>query len=241
MVPFTRRRALHGAAGLVAALAGCSGTGFGESESTRTHARETPADEPGHGSEADPPHVAVRSATDRPPVWFADEDGGGRPSVAERHYHGDRTVIDGEDRAGRVRVADGVDTEPVRSFLDETDFESETVYLEVNQVEECFRLELCSIQWQPDEVRTDYGRVLRPYDERCEADAKVYEARLIRIPDALDHEDVNGYGSSVGGGACGERMARARAEGDSASSSGSSSSSGAADGNASASTTGGAQ
>lgn len=241
MVPLTRRRALHGAAGLVAALAGCSGTGFGESESTRTHPRETPADEPGHGSEADPDYVTVRSDADRPPVWFGDEDGSDRPGAGERHYHGDRTIIDGEDRADRVRVAGAVDAEPVRSFLDETDFEAETVYLEVNQVEECFRLELCRIQWRPDDVETDYGRVLRPYDERCDADARVYEARLIRIPDALDHEDVNSYGSSVGGGACGERVARARADGSSASSGGSRSSSGPADGNDSASGAGGAQ
>ncbi len=234
MVPFTRRRALHGAAGLVATLAGCSGTGFGESESTRTHPRETSADEPGHGSETDPELVAVRSDADRPPVWLGDEDGGGRSSADSRHYHGDRAVIDGEDRAGRVRVAGAVDADPVRSFLSETDLESETVYLEVNQVEECFRLELCSIRWRPGKVETDYGRVLRPYDERCEANAKVFEARLIRIPDALDHEDVNSYGSSIGGGACGERVARARAGGDSASS-------GAADGSDSASGTGGEQ
>ncbi|WP_226012168.1 hypothetical protein [Halomicrobium salinisoli] len=233
MAPLTRRRALHGAAGLVAALAGCSGTGFAESESTRSSTPTAAArDASGRNSETDPPLVTIRSDADRPPVWFADEDGGGRATAGERHYHGDRTVIDGADRAERVRVAGGVDAEPVRSFLDETDFEAETVYLEVNRVEECFRLELCRIQWQSDEVQTDYGRVLRPYDERCEADAKVYEARLIRIPDAIDHEDVHGYGSSVGGGACGERVARARAGGDSSS---------VADSNDSASGSGGAQ
>jgi hypothetical protein len=140
-----------------------------------------------------------RINSEAPPVGIADEDQ--RPSHYRDRY-GPRAVIDSATRADQLTVGDGVDRNRLDSFLAETEFGAETLYLETIHVEECFRLEFCHISWQVDEISTDYIRRLRPYTEECTANGRVWEARLIRIPDPLDAGNVNGYGSSVGTGAC---------------------------------------
>jgi hypothetical protein len=156
--------------------------------------------------------VRLRTDTDRAPIWLASEDGGERPDRSEERLHISSEVIDTTDRADRVRVAQGAGRDRVQSLVDATDFESETLYLETNRVDECFELTLCSISWRPDDVQTDYARTIRPYDEACTADKRVYEARLIRIPAALDSGEVHSYGSSVGSGGCDRRALRPEAE-----------------------------
>ncbi|QIO22260.1 hypothetical protein [Haloarcula sp. JP-L23] len=202
MVPPTRRRVLHGAAGLASALAGCGGLLDGTVESTR----ETPtAGETTYaGSESAPETLGLRADVDRPPVWLSDADGddGGRPTESEYSSRHTSALVDSPERAERVSVADVPGTDRVGSFLGETDYDSESVYIETHQVEDCFRLELCHVAWNPDEVRTDYALSSRPYDEPCRADEKVYAVRFIRIPAPLDDDEVNGHGSSIGTGSC---------------------------------------
>jgi len=218
MVPPTRRALLHGAAGLTTALAGCSGLLDGSAESTRTVPRDgNDGNEggPGSGSVTDPETLLLRVDTDRAPIWLAksNSEAGGRPTASERDRWRESIVVDDSDRADRLSVVDTVDRERVESFLAATDFTAETVYVEMGAVEECFRLDLCHISWTPTEISTDYTRRTRSYTERCEVDEFVIEARLIRIPDAIEADDVNGYSSSVGTGACDRRQGRAEGEG----------------------------
>lgn len=191
--------------GVVAGLAGCSGFGSSSSESSD----EVPGTS-GPNTRTDPEAHLIRIDTDRPPVWLEATGGGdgGRPTRSDRNRHTDHHVIDSESRSDRLTVADGVDRDALDDFRNATSFDSETLYLETQQVEECFRLDLCQISWGKQEVTTDYGRLVRPYDERCAVDEYVFEARLIRIPDAIEADRVNSYGSGVGRGACGERRAR---------------------------------
>lgn len=211
MVPPTRRRVLQAAAGLALALPGCNELLDGTAESTRTPtANGAVAAGPYSGSDTDPALVALRTDEERPPIWLADPDEGDadRPTPDDMHRLIGGTVIDTRARADRISIADGSAAERARTFLAETDFDSQTIYLDTNRVEACFTLELCRIAWQPNHVETDYGRVLRPYDERCEADEQVYEARLIRIPEPLDSDNVNRYSSSTGSGACDREVPR---------------------------------
>ena len=202
MVPPTRRRFLHGAAGLAAALAGCSGLTGGSASSTAT-AGERDDVPPDGGRETNPDSVVLRTDTERPPIWLADPDGDdGRPNPDDRRRHIRSTLIDSSERADRVAVVDTDGSDRVRSFLDATDFASETLYLETNRIEECFELTLCHISWSPDSVGTDYARTIRAYNEACTAENRVFEARLIRIPAALDEGEVNSHGSSIGSGTC---------------------------------------
>jgi hypothetical protein len=211
-----RRESLAVVASAAATLAGCSGFASNSSEALS----ETPAadrsvtDGPGSGSETEPDVLAVRVDTDGPPLWLADSDSddGGRPTVHDRRRYLESTVLDTQSRADRLTVADDVDRQRVDSFLTGTDFATETLYLGTVQVEKCFRLDLCRIAWRSDKVSTDYAQRVRPYDERCGVDEYVFEARLVRIPDALDAAAVNTYSSSIGGGHCDRDGPDARAE-----------------------------
>jgi len=209
MVPPTRRRLLQAATVAAAGLAGCSGLVGEESSSTRS-VSESGATLPNGTAESDPEFVLVRANTDRPPLRLVERDAEPTESrPRERRYRRIRSeVIDTASRAEQLEVADGAGGASVASFVSETAFESETLYLDTRSVEECFRLELCTVSWTADEVSTSYARPLRPYDEPCGADEEVYESRLIRIPDAIDGDDVNSFSSSVSGsGRCDERVA----------------------------------
>lgn len=205
MSPQTRRRFLQAATAVAGGLAGCSDLTHGTAQSSRT----VPADEGAGASagrtESDPPVLLLRADSTVPPLRLTDPDGETTESVRpeEWSYYGTNELIDSQSRGERLAVGDGVDGEKVSSFVSATEFDSETLYLETTRVEECFRLRLCHVSWEPDEVQTDYVRVTRPYDERCSADERVYESRLIRFPVALDEDSVTGYGSSIrGSGPC---------------------------------------
>jgi hypothetical protein len=214
MVSPTRRALLYGAAGLATALSGCSGLLDGSAESTRTAPRDGSDGSPASGSVTDPETLLLRVDADRQPIWLAksNSEADGRPTASERDRWRESIVVDDTARADRLGVVETVDREQVESFFAATDFEVETVYIEMGAVEECFRLDLCHISWTPTEISTDYTRRIRPYTERCAVDEWVVEARLIRIPDTIEADNVNGYSSSVGTGACDRRQGRAEGE-----------------------------
>jgi len=199
-----RRESLALFAGAAATLAGCNGLAGSSSSSSDVagDGERTVTDGPSSGTETDPETLLVRVDSDGQPVWHSDGDGDGQPTPRRRERHLDSIVVDTDARADSLSTADGVDAEAVGSFPDATDFDAETVYVETIRVEECFRLDLCRISWQADEVSTDYSRRTRPYDERCGVDEWVFETRLIRIPDPLDADDVRGHSSSIGTGTC---------------------------------------
>lgn len=199
MVP-SRRQFLAGVAAATAATAGCSGTNSGSSDPG------TPTESgPGSGNVArDPPHLTVRrDASEEPPVWVGpseggtDVDGDGRPVGA----HG-RKLLATASAADRVEVAADVDPEPVRSFLRETVFEEETVYLVFRPVRACYRLELCHVTWTESDVETQFGGDYRDADVACTQDVREGVSVLIRIPDALEPAEVSSYGGGWSGGGC---------------------------------------
>jgi hypothetical protein len=199
MVSHTRRRLLQAATAVAGGVAGCSRFTGETGQSTRTASSGGPDALPSD-AETEPPSVLLRADTELPPVRPAETDR--RSGDASRHEHGfshGRDVLDSRSSGRALTVADDVDGEAVSSFVSGTDFDDETLYLESIRVEECFRLRLCYVSWQSDEVETDYVRELRPYDERCGTDERVFESRLVRLPVALDEDAVNSYRSSISG------------------------------------------
>ena len=192
----TRRRLLRSAAALVGvgSVAGCSGTGSSSSESVSNGPNADPPDD----AVTDPPAVVLRapqgvrvlrdetdetSETDDPQEW--------------RH-----NLVADADTAASVSIADINGADEARGFLDQTDFETETVYVERHVVGECYEQRLCWIRWTEERVETSYARVLRPADVSCSADARVGVTHLIRLSDALDPDQVSRFSSSGGSGAC---------------------------------------
>ncbi|WP_228841707.1 hypothetical protein [Haloarcula sp. CBA1127] len=219
MVPSTRRTLLHSACGLATMLAGCSGMFESSDESTRTASENNGSAAPGTGMEPDPESVVTRVDADRRPVWL--NDGDGRPTESRHSRRLESKIIDTASRADRLAVAEDVDRSLIEAFLDETDFDTETVYVQTVTIEECFRLTLCRISWTTDKISTDYGRVSRPYDEPCTAGNTVYAVWFIRIPDTVNADDISSYSSSIGGNSCDSQ--RVSAEGESGGGSASSS------------------
>jgi len=211
MVPSTRRALLHSACGLATMLAGCNGMFEGSDVSTRTVSENDDSAAPGAGTVSDPEAVVSRVDTDRRPVWL--DDGDGRPTESRHSRRLVSEIIDTASKADQITLAEEMDRSTIDSFLDETDFETETVYLQSAIVEECFRLTLCQISWTTDKISTDYGRVSRPYDEPCTAGNEVYSVWFIRIPDTLNAEDFSSYSSSIGGSGCEGQRASAEGEG----------------------------
>ncbi|WP_336338609.1 hypothetical protein [Haloarcula brevis] len=210
MVPSTRRALLHSACGLATLFAGCNGLFEGGTGSTRTPTESDDAAAPGAGSMTDPETVVARVDADRRPVWLDDD---GRPTEIRHRDRLQSEIIDTAAKADRLGVAETVDRQAIESFLDETDFDTETIYIQNVRIEECFRLSLCRVQWSPDRISTDYGRVSRPYDERCTAGETVYAVWFIRIPQALDADGVTSFSSSIGGSGCDGPRIGAESEG----------------------------
>ncbi|GGM60328.1 hypothetical protein GCM10009017_08100 [Halarchaeum rubridurum] len=184
-------------------MAGCNGLFGGSAESSRTvesggERTHDPAD-----TVVDPPMVRRRVDADVPPIRPPDfererADGSARERLS---FGAGYAVVDSRSAAARLDADD--EDGAVAAFVDATEFERETLFLQTRLVAACYRLRLCHVSWGPDEIETEYVRRLRPYDERCASDAQVFESRLIRLPVALDGDAINSFATGVGTGGCG--------------------------------------
>ncbi|WP_336024063.1 hypothetical protein [Halobellus salinisoli] len=199
----SRRRLLQSAAALLgaSALAGCGGS----SSSSSGTARAGPDANPPKDALTDPTHVSLRNSELASIVRDAEseteEPTAGADGETPRFDRWQHELVADAERAESLTFADVDGVDEARSLLEETDFESESIYVEGHAVEECYERQLCWVRWTDSEIETDYARVLRDADVACEADAKDFVTNLIRIPAALDPDDIRSYGSS-GGGRC---------------------------------------
>ncbi|OYR52195.1 hypothetical protein [Halorubrum sp. Ea8] len=109
-----------------------------------------------------------------------------------------RELVTSDERAAELTVAAGVADEGrarVRSFLDETDYETETVFVAPASIDSCYRYRIRSVSWRPGHVEYEYCRELRPPDAACEADTRDAVGLLFRLPAAL-RSPLSGSGSS---------------------------------------------
>lgn len=208
MVPCTRRRALLGAAGVLAALAGCSGSSSGSDRSG--------GPEPGENVETEPDHHALRNSRNGPAVWIGSGDGGSGSTpdddARRRRSHG---LIATRRDADRLAFADVDGADGARAFVEGTDFDRETLLIEPDSVGECYDLQLCYVTWSATEYHTYYARHYRDVDVACSTDDRDRVAHFIRIPDTIDPERVRGSGSGTTSGTCHgweRRLERRRAE-----------------------------
>ena len=212
----TRRRFIQSTAALLGAstLAGCGGSGSASGSS-----REAPNAAPPEDALTDPTHVSLRHSERAPLVRDADSttadsdgdsnaDDGETPRFDEWHH----LLVADADHASSLSFADVDGVEDARRLLSETDFDSESVYVERHVIGECYERRLCWIRWTDSEIETDYARILRDADVACKADAEDVVTNFIRIPAVLDPEQISSYGSSSGGGPC--RRPDERAEGE---------------------------
>lgn len=188
----SRRRALQAAGGLLAGLAGCNA----EPPSTAT-----PGD-PGPPADAltDPPTLSLRNPELGPVVSHPVET-----PTPERHEERDfwRTffVADEETAAGLTFASvEGVET--AQQFLEDTNFDGETVFVDQRELGECYERTLCWVRWADHGIETAYARGYRDADVACEAGASDVVATFVRLPVALDPDQMQRFGSSSRSGSC---------------------------------------
>ncbi|PSP69599.1 hypothetical protein BRC79_03915 [Halobacteriales archaeon QH_8_67_27] len=213
MHPFTRRRALQGAVGLFAGLAGCndlSGPGSDPPTGTPTMPRGG-----GDQTVAEPESVSLRADDYQPDeriAWFV-PDAEARRTDGETVKRADRereSLVTDRETADSLVIAEEsvVETEvsespeTVRAFLAETDFDSESVLVQHRSVGACYRLELCYVTWTDGEVEPRYGQFLRGHDVACEANTRHTHITFARLPTALDPETAELGATGVSRGEC---------------------------------------
>lgn len=196
MVPLTRRRALQGAAGFLASLAGCADA---TSESGQSSGPRTP-----ENVEHDPEHRVLRGPNggESAAVWLAPETptASGDSPTDRQWVH--RDVIATRAVADRLAFADVDGAAEAKEFVDGTDFETETLLVLPEHVPECHTLELCHVTWSETDYHAYYARHYRDWEVPCETDANDRQVFLVRLPDTLDPEEVTGSGSGTTSGTC---------------------------------------
>lgn len=201
-MPPSRRRTLALLAAASVPLAGCNGDAI-DSGSASTPTPTEPADGSrdsdgtGRGDSDLPPYGYLRS-NEHAAVAFRED----RPTQDDGPRYPHSFLVDTQERADEIEYRDVDGTAAVRAFVDETDFDAATVFVDQRSIPACYRLELCSMTWTETSMDLSLERVPLPYDVACDADAEAVEARFIRIPQPLDREDVTSWGSSTGSGSC---------------------------------------
>ena len=205
MPALPRRRLLAGAAALLSGLAGCS--------ETTTDTDSAPGERRAENVARDPDLVSLRGPESGDPLaWLPPEDAAGpgdaaadSSSAAASDPPPDSSrwgIVASRSRADRLRFADVDGAAEARRFVAETDFTEETLYLDHQNVGECFALKLCYVTWSQTEIDTQYGRYYRDADVSCRTDATDEMAWLVRVPDALDPDEVSSRGSGTSSGGC---------------------------------------
>jgi hypothetical protein len=216
MALHTRRGVLLGAAGLLAGLAGCNE----DTGDDGTPAERTPTDpgEPrdvGEDGTRDPEQYALRGDDDGVIAWFAegpgaagadtsDSDGTTDAGTIPPDERRDEGVIADEATAATLSFGDVDGAEEAREFVEATDFDSESIYLDQTPLGDCYRLELCSADWGGEELSLRYVSVLQDYDVACSGRDRDTLAMFVRVPVALDPDRRANVERSNRGVQCGQ-------------------------------------
>ncbi|MDQ2048896.1 hypothetical protein RBH26_00190 [Natronolimnohabitans sp. A-GB9] len=177
----SRRRLLAAGGSLSAVIAGC--TGFSESESIEHNVTEGGEPMPSDEYES----LTLRADGAEPFVYPDGEPPEDGEKTGSRPYERSVEFVLSDDEASAIRIdADDEDVDDARTFLEATDFETESVVIDQREIEDCYRRHLLSVQANPDEFRTQFCQSLKAPTTPCEADVTVMEAVFVRVQRAYE-------------------------------------------------------
>ncbi|MWV41113.1 hypothetical protein [Natrialba sp. INN-245] len=179
----TRRRLVAcGVGSLTALVAGCTGTDVGETTTAEHNATEGVRTDPTPSDEYD--LLTLRSDDAEAIVYPSDDP----PDDDDRHAKLSRRrpqfLLDGDDAADLV--INSPDEPEARAFIEETDFETESVVVVQRTIEDCYERRVLSVQAGDDNFRTEYCRTLKSPTTPCKADREVMEALFFRVQRAYE-------------------------------------------------------
>ncbi|WP_042662046.1 hypothetical protein [Haloferax sp. ATB1] len=186
----TRRQVLHaGGASLVAALAGCSG----EASSSSSDVPSGPSPDE---LVTDYDQLQLRNHAESAIFRNAARD----DEDAESSYFGDFLVSTDEELADVEFAAEPDGVDEARAFIDQTDFDEQTLVITQHRTDACHRVKLLYVTHPPDSVvHLDFCRSLRAASVECSVDDRHVVASLVRLPYSSEGESSWGRG---GGSHC---------------------------------------
>ena len=209
--PLSRRRILAGGGGILSlAVAGCAGDdGRGSrSESVSEHRAADGRRTIESTHEYDT--LWVRSDDDEQFVYEAEAEAESATTDDDRRYRSRYSrlyVLDADDAAALHLETTDADADEIRTFVENTDFDAESVVVEQRPIGDCYRRTLVGVRAEDDDFRTEYCQTLKDATTPCEADREVVEAIVIRV-----HRPYDERPSSHGSGeshACGDPLLEA--------------------------------
>lgn len=206
----SRRRLLAAGSGLLSvAVAGCAGESVSSGTTAESGESNGESLESSHEYEslfvrsADPSHFIYRTEDDANETADAEDED---VSLAGRST---MFVLSEDDAAALWIDASDADTREsdIRAFVEETDFETQSVVVEQRTIEDCYDRRLLGVRASDDEFRTQLCRSLKEPTAPCEADETVMEAIVLRVDRPYD-ESPPSRGSSESGSCHGPIVAR---------------------------------
>lgn len=186
MPAFTRRKVLAGMATGLTALAGCSGSSSRHNEVPRHDAEPVEYD-----------FVRTRSTSEPTLFWTGERDAS--------------TESETRQRVGREYLATAADVDAVefvatehgdrlQTFVSETDFETESVFLYSTPVSQCHEVHLraVTVEAEDGDPHLDFCQSVRPADFECSEAITDTVAYAVRLP--TDGRDVTGTGTGMSHG-----------------------------------------
>lgn len=191
MPDISRRAALQTVATAGALLlAGCAG------ETSRS--REVPS----RGEPVADVEVTFARDVNGESIVAPDDEPDTSTEAGHRDREGNRAIdsveflVDTTDR-DELTFSESAAGEELRSFVDATDFSTESIYLLERSLEECYTLALVNVVREDDGgISADFCRELRPADIACAAGSLDTVGVAIRLPFADDQPSGLGTGMS---------------------------------------------
>lgn len=191
MPSISRRHALQSTVALVSAFAGCSSE---TTPSPTPTSGDVPAD-----AITNPPRVRLRNPSLEPIAWNESRSPTAGDTELDRWRH---ILVTNPRTAESLTFAAVDDVSTARQLLQETDFDSETVYVEERVIDECSTEHLCWVRWTETSIATSYATTYRDADVACKADSEDVITHFVRLPVALSERAISQFESSGGSGPC---------------------------------------
>lgn len=169
----TRRHLLAG----LLSVSGLSGCLSAESDADERPPESTDSESTDpEGTDEDPTVLEIRSPNNDPIITETTEE-----STSEVRHE----LVTDSNRIDELDIATGVsdeDRETIRTLLEATEYDSETVFITHFQIESCYRYQIQSVSWDGTDIEYEYCEELRPPDVSCTSDTWETSALLFRIP-----------------------------------------------------------
>lgn len=180
MANWSRRRALQAAIAVsTLSLAGCSGS--------TSSSEEVPSD---RGEPVSDVEVTFARDEQGRHLYDFERDNEGAAEAGELLH------LTSEDERGRLAFRSTDPATRLRSFVNETDLDAESVYLIETSIGACYEARLLGVSRESDGVDAEFCRALKPADVDCSDGDRDRIGVAIRLP--FPGDDFNSIGSRWG-------------------------------------------